>query len=66
MFKERSYKKEFKKKKGTKNYFQSLGKSTQKAVLQWLVLAKQSETRKKRIIEIVESAAKSQKPKHLQ
>lgn len=57
---------EFKKKKGAKNYFQSLSKSTQKALLQWVVLAKQKETRNKRITEIVDCAAKGQKPKHLQ
>ena len=47
----------------SKSYFLSLNKSTKKAILQWLVLAKRAETRQKRIIEIAELAAKKQKPK---
>lgn len=35
-----------------------LSKSVRKSILQWLVLAKRSETRQKRITEIVELAAK--------
>lgn len=49
-----------------KDYFESLSKSTKKAMLQWLVLAKRAETRQKRISEIVSCAELKQKPKHLQ
>lgn len=49
----------------SKAYFQSLGKSAQKLILSWLVLAKTPETRQKRLAEIVESAAKQLKPKHM-
>lgn len=41
--------KEFKSHKGSKTYFLSLSKSTKKAILQWLVLAKQQETRQRRV-----------------
>jgi len=52
----------FKKQEGSKDYFNKLSNSTKKAMLQWLVLAKRAETRKKRIAEISELAGKSQKP----
>ena len=55
----------FKAKKGSKEYFLSLSKSNKKAILQWVVMAKRPETRLNRINEIVELAAKQQKPKHL-
>ena len=58
--------KEFKTKKGSKDFFLSLSKSIRKAILQWLVLAKRPETRQKRITEIVELAGQQKKPKHLQ
>lgn len=48
---------------GSKDFFLSLSKSVRKNMLQWLVLAKQQETRQKRINEIVECAAQRQKPK---
>ena len=57
--------KEFKTKKGSKNFFLSLSKSIRKAILQWLVLARRPETRQKRISEIVELADQQQKPRHL-
>jgi len=50
-------------KSGAEKYFLSLSKSVRKGILQWLVLAKRSETRQKRIIEVVELAAKKMKPK---
>lgn len=56
----------FKDKPNSKIFFLSLSKSTRKAILQWLVLAKQQKTRQKRITEIVELAAQKLKPKHLQ
>jgi uncharacterized protein YdeI (YjbR/CyaY-like superfamily) len=46
-----------------KAFFFSLSKSVQKAMLQWLVLAKRAETRLNRITEIVDLAVKKQKPK---
>lgn len=55
----------FDKHKGSKDYFLSLSKSTRKIILVWIVLAKQEETRQKRIDEVVESAKQNLKPKHL-
>lgn len=55
--------KAFKTSKVSKAYFLSLSKSVRKAMLQWLVLARQPETRQKRIEEIVTLAAKGMKPK---
>lgn len=46
-----------------KKNFLSLSRSDKRNILQWLTLAKQQETREKRIIEIVELSAKNQKPK---
>lgn len=48
---------------GSKDFFLSLSKSVRKAILQWLVLAKQQTTRQKRINEIAELAAQKLKPK---
>lgn len=48
---------------GSAAYFLSLSKSVRKQLLQWLVLAKRSETRQKRIDEIATHAAQKQKPK---
>lgn len=48
----------FNTKSGSKDYFLSLSKSVRKSILQHLVVAKRPETRKKRIIEIVELANK--------
>lgn len=45
------------------NFFLSLSKSTKKALLQWIVLAKRAETREKRIQEVATLASKQQKPK---
>lgn len=58
--------KAFKKHKGSKEYFLSLSKSVRKMILQWLVLAKRSETRQKRIAEIAEHAGQKTKPKQFQ
>jgi uncharacterized protein YdeI (YjbR/CyaY-like superfamily) len=55
--------KEFDTQPGSKDFFLSLSKSARKAILQWLVLAKQQETRQKRIAEIVTQAAQKLKPK---
>lgn len=56
---------ELKNKAGATEFFENLGKSSKKAMLQWLVLAKRPETRQKRIDEIVECAGQKLKPKHL-
>jgi uncharacterized protein YdeI (YjbR/CyaY-like superfamily) len=55
--------KEFKTKPGSKVFFLSLSKSVKKAILQWLVLAKQQETRQRRVIEIAELASQKLRPK---
>ena len=56
---------EFRNKPKAKDFFLRLSKSAKKAILQWLVLARTTETRQKRIAETVESAEQNQKPKHL-
>jgi len=48
------------------DFFHALSKSTRKAILQWIVLARREETRTKRINEIAECASQKQRPKHLQ
>lgn len=48
---------------GSKDFFMGLSKSVRKAILQWLVLAKQQSTRQKRNNEIAELAAQKLKPK---
>lgn len=55
--------KEFKSRPGSKQFFMGLSKSVKKGMLQWIVLAKQEETRKRRIQEIAEQASKKLKPK---
>jgi len=54
----------FKEYEGSEVYFQSLSKSMKKMLLQWIVLAKRPETRKKRIDEIAGQAAQNKKPKN--
>ncbi|MBW8687160.1 YdeI/OmpD-associated family protein [Chitinophaga rhizophila] len=49
--------------KGAKAFFAGLSKSTKKAMLQWLVLAKRPETRQQRITEIASKAGQQLKPK---
>ncbi|MBE9464724.1 YdeI family protein [Dyadobacter subterraneus] len=58
--------KELQKRPSAKSYFSSLSKSDKKGILQWLVQAKRSETREKRIIEIAELAEQNLKPKVIQ
>lgn len=55
--------KAFKKHKGSKDYFEGLGKSVRKQMLYWVVSAKRPETREKRIHEIAEHAGRKVKPK---
>jgi uncharacterized protein YdeI (YjbR/CyaY-like superfamily) len=52
----------FKTKTGSIDFFMGLSRSAQKAILQWLVLAKRPETRQKRIAEISELASQKLKP----
>ncbi len=54
---------EFQKNPNSIDYFLSLSRSDKRNILQWLILAKKSETRQKRIVEIVELARQGQKPK---
>lgn len=49
--------------KGSMKYFDGLSKSAKKVLLHWVVFAKRSETRQKRILEIAENASKSLMPK---
>lgn len=52
----------FKKNKSSKAYFLGLSKTDKKSLLQWIVLAKTEVTRKRRILEIAESAVNREKP----
>ena len=56
---------EFAKKPNSKAFFASLSKSVKKIILYWLVSAKTTETRQKRLTEIIESTEQNLKPKHL-
>lgn len=56
-------KKEFDKREGALEYYESLSKSAKKILLSWIVLAKRPETKQKRIIEIAENASRNTKPK---
>lgn len=55
--------KAFQKHSGSEDYFLSLSKTIKKMMLQWVVLAKQSKTRQRRIDEIAELAGQNKKPK---
>lgn len=54
-----------KRRKGAMQYFESLNKSSKKGLIYWVVSAKRSDTRIKRISEIVENASLQMKPKQL-
>ncbi len=56
-------KKEFDKREGALEFYESLSKSAKKILLSWIVLAKKDETKQKRIMEIAESASRNTKPK---
>ncbi|MDN3643210.1 YdeI/OmpD-associated family protein [Lutimonas halocynthiae] len=56
-------KEEFANHKGSIEYFDTLSKSVKKGLLYWVVSAKRIDTRKKRILEIVENASENLKPK---
>ncbi len=51
---------------GAKSYFRSLSKSHQRMLLHWVVVAKRSETRAKRIETIATHAAEGRKPAQFQ
>lgn len=55
--------KEFRSLPGSKKFFESLTRSVKKSMLQWVVLAKKPETRKKRIGELAALASRGLKPK---
>jgi uncharacterized protein YdeI (YjbR/CyaY-like superfamily) len=48
-----------------RDFIETLNKSSKKAILQWLVLAKRPETRETRIATIVDRAEQKLKPKHI-
>jgi uncharacterized protein YdeI (YjbR/CyaY-like superfamily) len=50
------------KKESSMEFFLSQSKSIKKAMLYWVVIAKRTETRKKRIAEISRLAAKGERP----
>ncbi|MFT6442379.1 MAG: hypothetical protein ACJASQ_001274 [Crocinitomicaceae bacterium] len=56
-------KKEFDEREGSLEYYESLSKSAKKILLSWVVLAKRTETRQKRSVEIAENASRQLKPK---
>jgi uncharacterized protein YdeI (YjbR/CyaY-like superfamily) len=56
-------KNEFTQREGALEYYESLSKSAKKILLSWVVMAKRTETRQKRIIEIAENASEKRKPK---
>ena len=49
--------------KHSKEYFDSLSKSSKKILLHWVMSAKRKETRQKRIVEIAQNAGKKLKPR---
>ena len=49
---------------GSMEYYESLSKSGKKGLLYWVISAKRTETRQKRILEIAENASKKKKPKY--
>lgn len=49
--------------KGAMEFFDSLSKSVKKLLLHWVISAKRSETRQKRILELAENASNNLKPK---
>lgn len=57
--------KAFKTNKPSFEFYSSLSKSNKKAILQWIILAKQAGTRQKRIAEVVALAQQKLIPKHI-
>ncbi len=56
-------KNEFGNYQGAMEYFDSLSKSVKKILLYWVISAKRTETRQKRILAVAENASKKRKPK---
>lgn len=56
---------EFSNNENAKNNFLGFSKSVRKVMLSWLVFARTTATRQKRITEIIVSAEQNLKPKHL-
>lgn len=56
--------KAFKKNKAAKKYFDTLGPSTRKYMIHWIANAKLSETRTKRLAELIPALAEGKKPAH--
>ena len=54
---------EFANHKKSIDYYDNLSKSVKKILLYWVISAKTEQTRKKRILEIVENASNNLKPK---
>jgi uncharacterized protein YdeI (YjbR/CyaY-like superfamily) len=54
---------EFDKRVGSLDYYKSLSNSAKKILLAWVILAKRTETRQKRSVEIAENASEKLKPK---
>ncbi len=54
---------EFKTRKDAKIFFLGLSKSVKKSLLQWIMLAKKTETRQNRILELVNSSSENVLPK---
>ena len=49
--------------KGAMDYYESLSKSVKKSLLYWVISAKRTDTRQKRITEIAKNASENMKPK---
>lgn len=56
-------KKEFDKRPGAFDFYESLSNSSKKMLLVWIAMAKRPETKQKRILEIAENAGQNLKPK---
>lgn len=54
---------EFKNSKEARIFFIGLSKSVKKAILQWIILAKKTETRQNRILELINSSTENLLPK---
>lgn len=54
---------EFRNRKDAKIFFLGLSKSIKKAILQWIIMAKKTETRQNRILELVKSSSENVLPK---
>lgn len=49
--------------KGSREFYESLSPSVKKSLLQWVILAKRTETRQKRIMDIAKNGSKNLRPK---